>query len=146
MTLSHEMFTDAQLNGPKNVMGYPDLTPERVAPEKPKSAFEVVSPNAAPEVIALFRLAEREGAYAKLTPRRKEVLQKYYVQGLSMPQIADGYGVSKQAISQSLRLTPESLYKQMRKDIFARRTSVQFSEVIATYSDYRVYLAKKAGK
>nr|MBI5456092.1 hypothetical protein [Candidatus Levybacteria bacterium] len=134
MALSHEVFTEAQLNGPKNVMGYP---------EKSKSVFEIVSPKAAPEIITLLRLAEREGAYARLTPRRKEILQKYYVEGQSMPQIADGYGVSKQAISQSLRLTPESLFKQMTKDVSARRTPISFREVLATYADYRVYLDKK---
>jgi len=146
MASQHEVFTDTQINGPKNVMGYPDVAPEHIFPEKPKSVFEVVAPNAAPEVIVLLKLAEREGAYARLTQRRKEVLQKYYVEGLSMPQIADGYGVSKQAISQSLRLTPEFLFKQMTGDVFLEKTNIPFREIMEIYAAYRVYLDGKKSR
>lgn len=141
--MSPEVFTNIQIDGPKNVMGYPDITPEHVFPEKSKSVFEVVAPNAAPEIIALLRLAEREGAYTRLAPRKKEILQKYYVQGLSMPQIAGEFLISKHAVSQSLRLTPESLYKQMTRDVNTYRTPISFREILEAYSAYRVYLDKK---
>lgn len=140
MTLSHEVFTDAQINGPKNVMGYPDTTAEHALPEKPKSAFETVAPTAAPEVIAFLRLAEREGAYGLLSERTRQRLEMHYLHGQSLKEIADMQQVSKQAVSQTLRLSPESLFKQMTKDVNARRTPISFREILAAYSGYRIYL------
>lgn len=81
MALSHEVFTDAEINGPKNVMGYPDVIPQYVFPEKPKSVFEVIAPNAAPEVIVFLRLAEREGAYGLFSERTRQRLEMHYLHG-----------------------------------------------------------------
>ena len=54
----------------------------------PKSVFETTAPGSPPALIAFLKLAEIEGAYAKLAPRRREILEKYYVEGLSQVQIA----------------------------------------------------------
>lgn len=101
-----------------------------------QSVFETTA-HRAPALMRLFQLAEREGAWEKLTQRRKEVLQKYYVEGLSQVQIAKGYGISKQAVSQSLRLAPESLYQQMLKDVNRYATYISFAEISDTYQAYR---------
>ncbi len=110
---------------------------------KPQGAFEIVAPGAAPEIIALLRLAEREGAYARLSDKRRKTLQMRYVDGLSHAQIAEEFGISKQAVSQTLKLTPESLYRQMTRDVNTYRTPISFREILATYSAYRIYLDKK---
>lgn len=111
-----------------------------------QNVFETTA-RSAPALIRLLQLAEREGAYAKLTPRRKEVLQKYYVEGLSLTQIAVGYGISKQAVSQSLRLIPESLYQQMLKDVNRYATHIGFTEISDTYHAYRKELEiRRAGQ
>lgn len=148
MALSHEIFTDAQLNGPKTVVGYPDMSLEHIVPEKPKSVFEAAVPTSPPALIELLKLSERQGAYANLSLQTRRILQMRYVEGLNLPQIGDVIGVSKQAVSQTLRLTPESLYKKMTKDVVMRRTNIPFSTILLAYSNYRIELdvGKKAGK
>ena len=144
--MSPEVFTDAQINGPKNVMGYPDMISTHIFSEKPKSVFETIAPIAAPEVIGLLKLAEREGAYEKLSEKTRQRLEMHFLEGMSITKIADIQKVSKQAVSQSLRLTPESLYKKMTKDVFMRRTNIPFTEILRVYSAYRIESdAKKKG-
>lgn len=143
MALRHEAFTDAQLNGPKNVMGYPDIALERVVFEAPKNVFEVVSPNAPIEVVAFLKLAKREGAYDLLSEKARQRLEMYYLEGKTEKEIASIHQVSKQAISQTLRLTPESLYKKMTMDVNAYKTFISFREILAAYSDYRIYFESR---
>lgn len=111
-----------------------------------QSAFATASPGAPREVISFLKLAERQGAYGKLSPKRREILEMRFAEGLSQVQIARRYGISKQAVSQSLKLSPESLYKQMTRDVITHRTPISFREILAAYSDYRIYLdGKKKG-
>lgn len=112
-----------------------------------KSAFDSSHKDSPKEIIDLLRLAEREGAYANLSEKRKRTLEMRFVEGLTMPQIGDVLKISKQAISKTLKLTPESLYKQMTKDVVTYRTNISFKEILATYSAYRVYLdGRKKGR
>lgn len=117
-----------------------NFSPEEALPTP--SAFDTVASGAATEVIAFLRLAEREGAYARLSEKRRKTLEMRYADGLTMPQIANILEISKQAVSQSLKLSPESLFKQMTKDVIARRTPISFREILSAYSGYRIYLDK----
>jgi predicted DNA-binding protein YlxM (UPF0122 family) len=114
----------------------------------PKSVFETTAPGSPPALVAFLQLAEIEGAYAKLTSKRREILEKYYVAGLSQVQIAGDFHVSKQAISQSLRLSPESLYQQMLVDVVMHRTNIPFEEISTTHKAYRLEsdTIKKSGE
>lgn len=111
--------------------------------KRPIGAFENVSPNTPIELVNLLRLAEREGAYSRLSEKRKKTLEMRLVEGLSMPQIASVLKISKQAVSQTLKLAPQSLYKQMLKDVVTYRTHIRFDEILAVYSDYGLYLNRK---
>lgn len=108
-----------------------------------QSVFEQVMPTAPLALVALLRLAEREGAYGKLSKSARRISQMRYVEGLNMPQIGDVLEISKQAVWQSLTTTPESLYKTMTKDVVMRRTNIPFREILKVYSDYRIELNAK---
>jgi len=110
---------------------------------KPQSKFQITAPGTAPEVIALLRLSEREGAYGSLSEKARRILEMRYVEGLTMSQIGDVLGISKQAVSQSLKYTPESIYNRMVRDVITYKTDINFKEILKTYSAYRVYLDKK---
>lgn len=116
--------------------------------ERRHSVFEAAVPTSPPALIEFLKLSERQGAYANLSLQTRRILQMRYVEGLNLPQIGDVIGVSKQAVSQTLRLTPESLYKKMTKDVVMRRTNIPFSTILLAYSDYRIELdvRKKAGR
>lgn len=136
-------FTLEQLNGPKNVMGYPDIPLNRF--EIPRSVFDNPHSNAPKEAIAFLRLAEREGAYGRLSERTRQRLELRFLEGLSISEIAEIQDVTKQAVSQTLTMFPNMLYKQMTKDNYMGRTTISFREILGTYSDYLVYL-QKTGK
>ena len=103
-----------------------------------QSVFKTTVPNAPSALIRFLKLAEKEGAYEQLSQKRKQTLQMRFVEGLSMPQIAERLEISKQAVSQALMLTPESLYKKMLKDVNSYRTNISFTEILAAYSAYRL--------
>jgi DNA-directed RNA polymerase specialized sigma subunit len=105
-----------------------------------RSTFDSPHPDCPKEIIDLLKLAEREGAYGKLSEKRRKTLEMRFVEGLTMPQIGDVLQISKQAVSQTLKDAPESLYKLMVKDAISYRTHVSFREILATYSAYKVYL------
>lgn len=144
MALSHEVFTDAQINGPKNVMGYPDISINNS--EVSRSIFDNPHLNAPKEAITFLKLAEREGAYSLLSERTRQRLEMYYLHGKSLKEIADIHHVSKQAVSQTLKLSPESLFKQMIRDVIAYRTPISLKEISDAYSGYRIYLDKNKNR
>jgi Sigma-70, region 4 len=103
-----------------------------------ESAFKTFWPDSPPCLIEFLRLAEDEGAYAGLSLRTRRALEMRYVEGLEMTQIGDVLDVSKQAVNQSLRNAPESLYRKMTKDVVIGRTNVPFSRILMAYSLYRL--------
>lgn len=104
------------------------------------SAFNSLHPDSPKEIVDLLKLAEREGAYGRLSEKRRRTLEMRFVEGLTMSQIGDVLEISKQAVSQTLKDAPESLYKLMVKDVVTYRTHVSFREILATYSAYRIYV------
>jgi predicted DNA-binding protein YlxM (UPF0122 family) len=98
-----------------------------------KSIFDKPLEGISPELVEFLKLAEREGVYARLTPRRQYILEQYVVQGLSMPQIADSLRISKQAVSQSLKLSPMSMYRDMTRNVVEGKTQTSFTEIQTTY-------------
>lgn len=111
------------------------------------SSFESFHPESPPALIEFLKFSEREGAYGNLSLRARRALEMRYVEGLNISQIGDVLDVSKQAVSQSLRLAPETLYRKMTEDVIMHRTNVLYSQILMAYSLYRIELdAKKAGK
>jgi DNA-directed RNA polymerase specialized sigma24 family protein len=122
--------------------------PQNLSHQKliPKSVSEVITPDAPPAMVAFLKLAAREGAYSLLSERIRQRLDMHFLQGMSLTEIAGFQKVTKQAISQSLKLAPESLYKQMSKDVVHRRTTISFKEILSAYSAYRIYYDAKKKK
>jgi len=112
----------------------------------PKSVSEVIKPDVQSAVVTFLKLAEREGAYSLLSERTRQRLDMHFLQGMSLTEIAGFQKVTKQAISQSLKLAPETLYKQMTKDVVQRRTTISFKEILSAYSAYRIYYDAKKKK
>lgn len=121
-----------------------NISPETKA--KTQSAFDTPTLAVSLEVIAFLKLAEKEGAYSLLSERTRQRLEMYYLQGKSLKEIADIHHVSKQAVSQTLKLSPESLFKQMIRDVIAYRTPISLKEISAAYSGYRIYLDKNKNR
>lgn len=94
-------------------------------------------------VISFLRLAEREGSYATLTDRTRERIELRFLEGLKEVQIAKRQNVSKQAVSQTLKMFPGMLYKKMEKDVYFRRTQISFREILLRYSDCMVYFQEQ---
>lgn len=111
-----------------------------------RSAFESFHPESPPALIEFLRFSEREGAYGNLSLRTKRALKMRYVEGLDMSQIGDVLEVSKQAVSQSLKHAPETLYRKMTEDVVMRRTHVLYSQILMAYSLYRIELDIKNPK
>ena len=121
-----------------------NISPETKA--KTQSAFDTPTLAVSLEVIAFLKLAEKEGAYSLLSERTRQRLEMYYLQGKSLKEIADIHHVSKQAVSQTLKLSPESLFKQMIRDVIAYRTPISLKEISDAYSGYRIYLDKNKNR
>ncbi len=49
-----------------------------------------------------------------LTPRQRQMLELYYDQGLTMPQIAEELGVNRSTVSRTIRRARERLYQCLR--------------------------------
>lgn len=57
----------------------------------------------------LRRARERE-----LTPRQRQLLELYYDQGMTIPQIAEELGLNRSTVSRTLRRARDRLYRCLR--------------------------------
>ena len=56
----------------------------------------------------------RQARERELTPRQRQMLELYYDQGMTMPQIAEQLGVSRSTVSRTLRRARDRLYRFLR--------------------------------
>jgi len=110
-----------------NIEGSP--LPETTA----KSIFDKAADGISPELVAFLKLAEREGVYSRLTEQRRHIIEQYVIGGLSERQIAGDLKKSRQAVSQSLRLSPASMHRDMVQDVLDGKTQVSYTEIKTAY-------------
>ena len=56
----------------------------------------------------------RRAREQELTPRQKQVLELYYDQGHTIPQIAEALGLNRSTVSRTLRRAKDRLYRCLR--------------------------------
>lgn len=56
----------------------------------------------------------RQARERELTPRQRQLLELYYDQGMTIPQIAGELGVNRSTVSRTLRRARERLYRCLR--------------------------------
>lgn len=66
------------------------------------------------EQMVRLRRSLRRARERELTPRQRQVLELYYDQRKSIPQIAEELGVNRSTVSRTLRRARERLYRCLR--------------------------------
>jgi len=61
-----------------------------------------------------LRRGLRQARDQELTPRQRQMLELYFEQGMSMPQIARYLGVQSSTVSRTLRRARDRLYRALR--------------------------------
>lgn len=61
-----------------------------------------------------LRRSLRQARDQELTPRQRQMLELYFEQGMSMPQIARYLGVQSSTVSRTLRRARDRLYRALR--------------------------------
>ena len=56
----------------------------------------------------------RQARERELTPRQRQMLELYYDQGMTIPQIAGELGLNRSTVSRTLRRARERLYRCLR--------------------------------
>ena len=56
----------------------------------------------------------RRAREQELTPRQRQMLELYYDQGMSIPQIAGELGLNRSSVSRTLRRARDRLYRCLR--------------------------------
>ncbi len=56
----------------------------------------------------------RRAREQELTPRQRQMLELYYDQGLTIPQIAEELGLNRSTVSRTLRRARDRLYRCLR--------------------------------
>ena len=56
----------------------------------------------------------RQARERELTPRQRQMLELYYDQGMTIPQIAGALGVNPSTVSRTLRRAKDRLYRCLR--------------------------------
>lgn len=56
----------------------------------------------------------RQAREQELTPRQRQLLDLYYDQGLTIPQIAEELGLNRSTVSRTLRRARDRLYRCLR--------------------------------
>lgn len=72
--------------------------------------------NAADNSERLERLRRnlRQAREQELTPRQRQLLELYYDQGMTIPQIAEELGLNRSTVSRTLRRARDRLYRCLR--------------------------------
>lgn len=72
--------------------------------------------NAADNSERLERLRRnlRRAREQELTPRQRQLLELYYDQGMTIPQIAEELGLNRSTVSRTLRRARDRLYRCLR--------------------------------
>lgn len=66
------------------------------------------------ERLERLRRSLRQAREQELTPRQRQLLELYYDQGLSIPQIAGELGLNRSTVSRTLRRARDRLYRCLR--------------------------------
>lgn len=56
----------------------------------------------------------RQARERELTPRQRQLLELYYDQGMTIPQIAEELGLNRSTVSRTLRRARDRLYRCLR--------------------------------
>ena len=66
------------------------------------------------ERLARLRRGLRQAREQELTPRQRQMLELYFDQGMTIPQIAEELGLNRSTVSRTLRRAKDRLYRCLR--------------------------------